>query len=287
MTSMSLDSSIISMEAVVDRLSDPQLIVVDCRFALGQPASGRNAYREGHIPGAVYVDLEQDVSGPKQAHGGRHPLPDLAEFARKLGQAGIDEQVTVVAYDDQGGAMASRFWWLLRYLGHPKVMVMDGGFTLWKQAGYPVSGEAPAAREARNFTARPREELIVGMEEVRTNLGRSDVVLIDSREGKRYLGEEEAIDPIAGHIPGALNRFWKDNLNEEGCWKDSEALKERFADLLDAECELIVYCGSGVTACPNVLALAEAGRPDAKLYLGSWSDWVSWEDNPIATGEEK
>lgn len=267
-------------------LHEPNAVIADCRFVLGQPDAGRQAYRKGHLPGAVYFDLEKDLSGPKREHGGRHPLPDLDEFARKLGEAGIDESVTVAAYDDQGGAMAARLWWLLRFLGHPRVMIMDGGYTHWREAGYPVTGEEPAPRPVRQFGVRVRHELVAGMEEVRSKLGRAGVVLIDSREGKRYRGEEEPIDPAAGHIPGAVNRFWKDNLAEDGMWKPGNALRGRFADLIAQDNELIVYCGSGVTACPNVLALAEAGRPDAKLYLGSWSDWVSYPDNPVATGEQ-
>lgn len=280
---------LIRMDAVRDRLNDPDTVIADCRFVLGQPLSGQQAYREAHLPGAVYFDLERDLSGPKREHGGRHPLPGLEELARKLGEAGIDEHVTVIAYDDQDGAMASRLWWLLRYMGHDRVMVMEGGFSRWRAAGNPVTAEQTALRKARSFTARIRPELVVGVEEVRGMLDRAgrDVVLIDSREEKRYLGEEEAIDPAAGHIPGAVNRFWKDNLEPDGSWKHGDALLGRFGDLLAKGRELIVYCGSGVTACPNVLALAEAGRPDAKLYLGSWSDWVSYSENPVATGKEQ
>lgn len=280
-------SNLIPVEQVAELLEgNVPLIPADCRFVMGQPESGREAYLSGHLPNAVYFDLEKDLSGPVSAHGGRHPLPDLGKLVLKLGEIGIDETVPVVVYDDQGGAMASRLWWMLRFLGHPQVYVMDGGFSRWKEAGYPV-GTGPAEPHApRVFGARVRNRLLVGVDDVRSRLGQPGTVLIDSREAPRYRGEQEPIDRAAGHIPGAVNRFWKDNLDEDGFWKDKEALKERFAFIPDTD-DIIVYCGSGVTACPNLLALAEAGRPDAKLYLGSWSDWISYDENPIATGEEE
>ncbi|WNQ11119.1 sulfurtransferase [Paenibacillus aurantius] len=277
-------SSVVSMEWVKENLGKADVAVADCRFALGHGESGRQAYREGHLPGAVYFHLEEDLSAPIGEHGGRHPLPDTGELSRKLGEAGIGPGTTVIAYDDQGGAMASRFWWLLRYLGHEQVYLMDGGYSAWKAEGYPVTQEVPQP-EGRAFIPHVHNEMVVGVEEVKAGLGRPDRVLIDSREARRYQGLEEAIDPVAGHIPGAVNRFWKDALDENGRWKDAEAMKERFRDL-PSDKEIVVYCGSGVTACPNILALQQAGFPKVKLYAGSWSDWVSYPDNPVATGEE-
>jgi thiosulfate/3-mercaptopyruvate sulfurtransferase len=264
------------------------LAVADCRFLLSDTEAGEKAYREGHIPGAYYADLERDLSAPKQpdVRGGRHPLPNPDELAAVFGRLGIDRRTTVVAYDDQGGAMASRLWWLLRWMGHDgEAYVLEGGFTGWKAAGYPVSADIPAAAEGAVYEPNLQEQLVLGQAEVRERLGKPGVVLVDSREAPRYRGESEPIDPVAGHIPGAVNRFWKDALDETGNWRNAEGQKERFADL-SADDEIIVYCGSGVTACPNVLALESAGFRNVKLYAGSWSDWISCEGNPIATGEE-
>jgi thiosulfate/3-mercaptopyruvate sulfurtransferase len=275
---------IVNQEWLFEHGTDEDVVIADCRFALGNLTAGRDAYAVDHIPGAVYFDLEQDLSGPKSTHGGRHPLPAWGEFARKLGQAGIGNGTTVIAYDDQGGAMASRLWWMLQYLGHKRVYVLDGGYANWKEAGYPVT-DGPTVQHPNVFEPKPQEHLLISMEDVKSRIGRKGTVLVDSREDRRYLGLEEAIDPAAGHIPGAKHYFWKDSLNEQGGWKDSGLLKERFADLQEAD-EIIVYCGSGVTACPNVIALQAAGYKNVKLYSGSWSDWVSYPDNPVATGKE-
>lgn len=180
--------------------------------------------------------------------------------------------------------MASRFWWLLKYLGHDEVYILDKGYSAWKEAGYPVTEELPVEQQAV-FTPKVRSEMLVNVEQVKDRLKRPGTVLVDSREEKRYLGLEETIDPVAGHIPGAKQYFWKEGLQASGGWKDDSEQKARFADLRNAD-ELIVYCGSGVTACPNVLALSEAGFDNVKLYAGSWSDWISYKDNPVATGKE-
>ncbi|TDF92142.1 sulfurtransferase [Paenibacillus piri] len=276
---------IVSQSWLFEHGTDEDVVIADCRFQLGNPAAGQEAYAVDHIPGAVYFDLERDLSGPKSEHGGRHPLPDWNDFVIKLGEAGIHNETTVIAYDDQGGAMASRLWWMLYYLGHKRVFVLDGGYARWKESGYPVS-DGPANEHPTLFEPKPLEHIVVGMEDVKSRIGRPGTVLIDSREERRYMGLEEAIDPIAGHIPGAKSYFWKGGLDEQGNnWKNEAELRERFAELRDAD-EIIVYCGSGVTACPNVLALQEAGFPNVKLYSGSWSDWVSYKDNPVATGRE-
>jgi thiosulfate/3-mercaptopyruvate sulfurtransferase len=231
------------------------------------------------------MDLEKDLSGPVQAHGGRHPLPDIHQLSQKLEEIGIDEKKTVIAYDDQGGAMASRFWWLLAFLGHPKTFVMNGTFQMWKEKGYPVSKEAPQAKVKTKFQPDPQYHLIADMNEVREKLNSEHTILVDSREEKRYLGEEEPIDSVAGHIPGAKHYFWKDVLDSNGKWKDAKQLEQHFS-ALPKEKAIIVYCGSGVTAAPNVLALSEAGFPRVKLYVGSWSDWITSPENPIARGKE-
>jgi thiosulfate/3-mercaptopyruvate sulfurtransferase len=276
---------IVSQEWLFEHGNDADIVIVDCRFALGQPSSGKDAYEQDHIPGAYYLDLEKDMSGPKEPHGGRHPLPNIDEFAAKLSRIGIDDHTTVVAYDDQGGAMASRLWWILKYLGHDDVYVLDGGYAKWKQAGYPTTDEPPLEHPTA-FKPQVRKEMLARMEDVKARIGRAGTVIIDSREAKRYLGLEEPIDPVAGHVPSARNYFWKDSLDSDGNWLPGEQQAARFSGLKDAE-EIIVYCGSGVTACPNVLALSEAGLQGVKLYSGSWSDWISYKENPIATGEEK
>lgn len=275
---------IVAQDWLFEHGTDEQIVIVDCRFTLGQPEAGRIAYGIDHIPGAVYLDLEQDLSAPKGEHGGRHPLPNWEDFMHRLGEVGIDSESTVIAYDDQGGAMASRLWWMLQALGHSKVYVLEGTFSMWKQAGYPVTDEPPAMH-ATIYEGKLQEGFLLQMEDVKNRIGRPGTVLVDSREKPRYLGLDEAIDPVAGHIPGAKSYFWKQGLNDQGGWKNAAAQKERFADLASAD-EIIVYCGSGVTACPNVLALKEAGFSNVLLYSGSWSDWISYEGNPIATGEE-
>ncbi|MFK7694933.1 sulfurtransferase [Paenibacillus sp. HJGM_3] len=278
--------NIVQASWLTEHLQDPNLVVADCRFALGQPLSGRADYDREHLPGAVYFDLDRQLSAPVTEHGGRHPLPDLNAFAAVLSEAGIGPSTTVVAYDDQGGAMASRLWWLLRYVGHEQVYLLDGGFSAWKAAGYPVTSEATAPRAASEvYPVQPQAAMLLRVEDIRARLGRPGVTLIDSREAPRYRGEVEPIDAKAGHIPGAKNRFWKAALDEQGRWRDAAGQADRFRDL-DPDGEIVVYCGSGVTACPNVLALEEAGFRNVKLYAGSWSDWISYADNPIATGDE-
>ncbi|MDR6884742.1 sulfurtransferase [Bacillus sp. 3255] len=277
--------NIVSQAWLLERLGDANIVIADCRFALGKPESGRQSYEQDHIPGAVYVDLEKDLSGALMAHGGRHPLPDLGAFSIRVGSLGIDSTKTVVAYDDQGGAMASRLWWMLKFLGHSEVYVLDQGYAAWQSAGYPVTAEVPAV-QPRTFSPKVQRTMLASMDEVKDKLGRPGVVLVDSREERRYLGLEEPIDRVAGHIPGARNYFWKGVLDETGAWLPAAKQEQHFAGLRDAD-EIIVYCGSGVTACPNVLGLSEAGFDNVKLYSGSWSDWISWEDNPIATGKEE
>jgi len=276
--------NIVPVKWLLARLYEPDVVIVDCRFQLGKPGVGRQAYEEGHIPGAVYLDLEQDLSAPVSEHGGRHPLPDAAELAARLGKAGIGNESRVVAYDDQGGAMATRLWWMLRYLGHTNVSVMDGGFSAWQKAGCPVTAEQKVIIPA-TFIATVQHNMLVEVDEVQESLGTGRFVLIDSREAPRYRGEVEPIDPVAGHIPGAKNLFWAECRHADGTWKSADEQRARFEDLSPDD-EIVVYCGSGVSATPNVMALQEAGFTRVKLYAGSWSDWISYEGNPVAVGEE-
>ena len=283
---------IVSPEQLHSMWRNGEAAVVDCRFVMGQPQAGYDAYMMEHIPGAHYLDLEKDLSAPVQedGRGGRHPLPPAEKLADKLTELGITNASTVVAYDEQGGAMASRLWWLLTYLGHDKVFVLDGGFAAWKEAGYPTvsSAEEPVIDEARKsepFVPHVRHEMVVTAEDIIAKKGEIEdgrVVLIDSREDARYRGITEPIDKKAGHIPGAKHWFWKANLDAEGRFRKVKEQMKRFEQLQDAE-EVIVYCGSGVTACPNVLALQEIGFTNVKLYAGSWSDWISDDSRPVET----
>lgn len=277
-------SVLVNKAWVLARMYEPDITIIDCRFILGQPEAGRISYEESHIPGAIYLDLDQDLSSSVAMHGGRHPLPDINDLAGKLGKLGINRDTRIIAYDDQGGINATRLWWLLTYMGHDTIYVLNEGFTAWKTAGYPVSQDQPV-RVPSTFTAHMHPEMLATLEEVRLAMEDPAIVLLDSRESGRYQGLFEPIDKVAGHIPSAMNKFWKGVLQDNGVWKSAEELKDYYQDI-PADHEIIVYCGSGVSACPNVLGLAEAGFSDVKLYAGSWSDWISYSENPIATGEE-
>ncbi|MEV5029237.1 sulfurtransferase [Paenibacillus sp. LPE1-1-1.1] len=274
---------------VLEQLGREGTVIVDARYALNDTKAGKRAYAEAHIPGAYYADLSHDLSGPKRPNGegGRHPLPEPKALAAVFERMGIGQNSTVIAYDDQGGAMASRLRWLLQWLGHDgQVYLLEGGFAGWQAAGQPVSTEVPAPAEGVTFTPAVREDMLVSRAEVKARIGRAGTVLIDSREAPRYRGEVEPLDPAAGHIPGAINRFWNEGKRADGSWKSPEEQAERFAGLSQDD-EIIVYCGSGVTATPNVFALQEAGFRNVKLYAGSWSDWSSDIQNPIATGDDE
>ncbi|RSL33771.1 sulfurtransferase [Salibacterium salarium] len=264
---------------LLNQLDRDNLRVVDCRFHLENPEQGRKEYRDAHIPGAVYFDLEKDMSAPVGIHGGRHPLPEIDDFADCLSEAGIDQDTTVIAYDNQGGAMAARFWWMLRYLGHQKSFILDRSFSHWKQLNYPLEQEVPSY-ENKKFTPQLEPNNLVHLEEVKLSLQQDGIQLIDGRDEKRYEGIEDNVDGVPGHIPGAKQYFWKDVLDENGVWKNTEELQAHFKNVADAD-QILSYCGSGVTACVNVLALMEAGYNSPRLYAGSWSDWISYDDLPI------
>lgn len=267
-------------EWLLKSLNETNVRIVDCRFSLANPEKGRTEYLKGHISGAVFFDLEKDLSSPIQAHGGRHPMPVLKEFIDKLENAGIDETKIVIAYDNGEGAFAARFWWLLRYLGHEDVYVLDGGYNEWVGANYPVTEDIPAfEKTAFHFQIQP--ELMATTEEVKEVVEKQlgSKILIDSREEKRYKGLEEPIDKKAGHIPGAINFPWMEGLSGSR-YKQAAEQRQRFSNI-DPSKQIIVYCGSGVTAAPNYLTLKEAGFERVKLYVGSFSDWISYEDNKI------
>lgn len=267
-------SPVVSADWLREHLENPQVTIVDCRFSLMQPQLGRQQYEAGHILGAYYLDLNRDLSSPVGRHGGRHPLPNTAEFATKLSEMGITASTLVVAYDDSRFAFAARLWWLLRYLGHDRVAVLDGGFKGWQASAYPTTTTQPH-QKAGQFIPHPHLDWVVDAAEVKAKKDLPDVALVDAREAERYRGEQEPIDPIAGHIPGAVNYPWQDVTTADGYLRSVAEQRDRWKDLRSAE-EILVYCGSGVTACVNLLSLAVAEIDTGKLYAGSWSDWCSY-----------
>ncbi|MGF1535784.1 MAG: sulfurtransferase [Elainellaceae cyanobacterium] len=269
-------SPLVSASWLCDRLGRPGLAIADCRFSLAEPDDGAEAYERAHIPGAVYFHLDRDLSGPllSSRRGGRHPLPDPDKFAQTLAAAGIGNATTVIAYDDSRFAFAARLWWLLRYLGHDRVAILNGGFQGWCADGCPVEAHTPTP-ESQTFIPHIQARWVVDKAGVEAHQTAEATVLVDSRSGDRYRGEREPIDPIAGHIPGAVNRFWQEVTDERGYGRSPEVQWQRWQDLKHAE-EIVVYCGSGVTACVNLLSLELAGLGPGKLYGGSWSDWCSY-----------
>ncbi len=266
---------IISPPYLEEQLNQPEVVVVDCRFALNDPALGYQQYQKSHIPGAYYLDLNKDLSAPVARHGGRHPLPNPDELAKKLAAMGVNFQETlVVAYDDSRFGFAARLWWLLRYLGHDRVSLLDGGWGGWLAQGYAVTDTVPIPTLG-HFVPQIRRDWVVDINEVKVRKDLAGVVLIDSRERERYLGEREPIDPIAGHIPGAVNYPWGLVTDRGGYVHSLGVQQQRWQDIQQSQ-EAIVYCGSGVTACVNLLSLEIAGITGGKLYPGSWSDWCSY-----------
>lgn len=279
-------SNLTTIQEAYERLLLGTTVFLDTRFVFGSPEEGRQAYLKDHIPGAVYFDLNTDLSGPILEHGGRHPLPEAADFAAKLGQAGVGDHTEVIVYDDQNGCLSSRLWWMLRYYGHERVKVLNVNYSDWKEAGYPVSTEPPAP--ARNvFEAKLQHHLIASTEEVRAVLDQPQAsVLIDSRTPGSYTGEEPTKYPVNGHIPGAVNHYWKEGVSPSGEFLGADAQRARFT-AYSPDQKLIVYCNAGVSACPNALALSEAGFGNVKLYVGSWGDWISYPEHPVAHGKKQ
>jgi thiosulfate/3-mercaptopyruvate sulfurtransferase len=278
---------LISIEELAARLNDPAWIVCDCRHDLADTGAGRRAYTESHIPGARFVHLDADLSAPKTGKNGRHPLPDPEVFAKRLGELGIDGTKQVIAYDASGGPYAARLWWMLRWLGHDVVRVLDGGWPAWTKAGKPVTAEVPQIRPVR-FVPQPRADAARNADAIAAGIGKRSALLLDARAPNRYRGENETLDPVAGHIPGAANRFFQSNLDAQGTFKPAKALKQELAAALGGHPpeQVIHYCGSGVTACHNLLAMEIAGLPGSRLYPGSWSEWCSDTSRPVARGDE-
>lgn len=281
-------TTLITTADLAAHLKNPDWAVFDARFWLADAERGRRDYEHSHLPGAIYAHLNDDLSGPViPGQTGRHPLPDIDAIARFFAQHGVDDRVQVVAYDDAGGMMAVRVWWLLRWLGHTAVAVLDGGWPKWLAEARPVTDRVQH-RAPRAFTPRVQPDWWWTTEEVAQRARDSAYKILDARNADRYRGENETIDPVAGHIPGAISAPYADNLNPDGTFKPIEALRARFESLLGqtpAE-RTACYCGSGVSAAHNILAMEHAGLGIARLYAGSWSEWIVDPARPIATGSE-
>ncbi len=276
-------NTIIPCEELNQLLQNSNLRIVDCRFSLADTESGRIEYQQSHIPGATYAHLDDDLSGAIiPGKTGRHPLPIVDDFVQTLSDWGIDEHTQVVAYDQGHGGIAARLWWMLQWLGHEQVAVLDGGWKAWTENTYPVSDQIKVPPN-RNFRPKTKSETTVSVEFVNKIRQDHNYTLIDSRAAERYSGKKEPIDPIAGHIPGAVSAPFIENIGEDGHFLSKEKLQNRFQDLVDQTPpeKTVFYCGSGVTACHNLLAYKHAGLGEAKLYPGSWSEWIVDKNRPI------
>ena len=287
-----MPTTLIEPAALAAHLADPDWAIVDCRFDLARPEWGALAWAAGHIPNALYAHLDRDLSGVRTALTGRHPLPAIAALAATFGRWGIDKEVQVVAYDQDAGTYAARLWWLLRWLGHQQVAVLNGGLAAWERAGLPLD-TAATVRAPRRFTAAPAAGLVVTTAALAQALAagaltRSELTLVDARSAERFAGQNETLDPVAGHIPGARNHPFSGNLDAHGRFLSAPELRRSWADTLRGRPvqTLIAMCGSGVTACHNLLALEAAGLGGARLYAGSWSEWIRDPARPVARGAE-
>lgn len=278
--------TLIDANTLAAHINDPAWVVCDCRFKLSDAEGGRRAYAQAHIPGARYVHLNDDLAGPVGAHTGRHPLPDPTRLAEALGRWGIDRTTQIVAYDDSFGSMAARLWWLLRWLGHEAVAVLDGGIQAWQRAGGALNADVPVVTRKR-FVAQPNDTLWVDADFVQRALADNTHVVIDARAEERFSGEREPFDAVAGHVPGAINLPFEDNLSIASTFQSPAELRAQYAPLLAGRpaTQAIHMCGSGVTACHNLLAMEHAGLTGAKLYAGSWSEWITDARRPVATGD--
>jgi thiosulfate/3-mercaptopyruvate sulfurtransferase len=277
-------TTLIDTTTLAGHLDTADWVIVDCRFRLDDPAWGEREYLSTHIPGAVYAHLDRDLSGPMTGTNGRHPLPDVTALTDTFGRLGIGSGVQVVAYDQDAGSYASRLWWMLRWMGHGAAAVLDGGFARWRAEGRPVE-PGRHAPSPRVFTRALRREMAVTADEVAALLQQPETRLVDARAPERYRGEVETVDKVAGHIAGASNLFYRWNLNDQGTFRSPAELRALWAPTLagTAPEQVVCYCGSGVTACHDLLALEHAGLSGARLYPGSWSEWSSDPSRPITT----
>lgn len=275
-------SPLISAEELAGRLGDDALVVIDCRHDLARPDAGESAWADSHIPGALFMHLDRDLSSAKTGSNGRHPLPSPAAFSALLGRCGITPQHSVVAYDDAGGMFAARLWWMLRWVGHADAAVLDGGLAAWRAAG----GALDQSVRSRPATRYPEGAVdsTVDADALLANLDGGALLVVDARAPDRFRGENETLDPVGGHIPGAVNRFFKLNLADDGRFKPADVLRAEWCAIANGRnpATLVMQCGSGVTACHNLLALELAGLSGARLYPGSWSEWCSDPARPVA-----
>lgn len=277
-------STIVPTTTLFEHLNNPNWVIFDCRFDVTQSQWGREVYQEAHIPGAHYCDLDQDLSSPIRADSGRHPLPDAQILGRKLAQWGVSSDTQVVVYDEAIGAVAARMWWTLGWLGHRAVALLDGGLEKWCQDGHPLTNQIPQAVSPGNFQPHPNDNKWVSTADIEHALNDQQTVLIDARSAARFSGSAETVDPVGGHIPGAVSQPLTDNIGDSGCFLSPEQLRQRYQSL--CRDNIVHYCGSGVTACHNLLAMEIAGLKDSRLYIGSWSEWIRSKDRPIATGSK-
>jgi thiosulfate/3-mercaptopyruvate sulfurtransferase len=279
-------NTLISADGLAQNFENPEWVVIDCRFQLDDTKNGLIAYQKNHIPGALYAHLDEDLSAPIiPGKTGRHPLPNPNMFAHKLGDWGIGNDTQVVVYDDDGGKFAARLWWLLRWLGHETVAVLNGGYSEWITFGLPVTSETSKI-EADQFIPDIQRDMISSAQDVLKNFGNPGMMLIDSRAPERFSGELEPIDPVAGRIPGSINYFWGNNLTNNGEYQLKQILRGRFENLFgDIATENVTfYCGSGVTAAHNILAVVHSDLGMPRLYAGSWSEWITDPERPITKG---
>jgi thiosulfate/3-mercaptopyruvate sulfurtransferase len=281
-------TTLVTPKELAEHLDDREWVIVDCRFSLADKEKGRRNYYKSHLPGAVYAHLDEDLSGPVIPRvTGRHPLPSVSKFVELLSQWGVKNLSQVVVYDDMSGAIASRLWWMMRWVGHKAIAVLDGGWQAWLEGGYPIttaqSLKCEEPRDSSVYIPNLRSELLVEANYVRRLRGEVAGRLIDSRSPDRHRGKVEPIDPIAGHIPGSINAPHTDAIGQDGPFRPPEDLKAHFVELLNNTPpeEAVFYCGSGVTAARNLLAMAHAGLGDGKLYAGSWSEWITHSSNDI------
>ncbi len=267
-------------------LRDANWVLFDCRHDLADHGRGARVYAESHIAGAHFASVETALAGAKTGQNGRHPLPEPEAFAAFLNRHGVTPTTQIVAYDDVGGQYAARLWWLARWIGHARVAVLDGGWQNWTAAGYPVDAVVPNPPGGGSVVARPEGSLLRSATELRANLAQRRWLVLDARSPERYRGEAEPIDRVAGRIPGAANRFFKDNLQADTRFRPAAELRAEFERLLAgrAPAEIVHQCGSGITACANLLAMEHAGLTGSKLYAGSWSEWIADPSRPVATG---
>lgn len=278
--------TIISTDDLNANSANENWFIFDCRFVLKDPHGGRKKFDQGHIPGAQFANLDEDLASPMTQTSGRHPLPDADDLIEKLRSWGVNNDSQVICYDDVSGAFAARMWWLLRWLGHRDVAVLDGGIDKWVASGLPLETNVQT-RPAGTLTGKPDDEMWVDIAFVQQRLAENDIALLDARSHERFAGIDKKTDPVPGHVPGADSYPFAENLNQQGTFLSGEELRKRFATVFSdyRQDQIINMCGSGVTACHNLLAMNIAGLPQTRLYTGSWSEWIKDSNRPVATGD--